>query len=101
MEEREFSRCVEIRQIVDPNAQVIVNGMIQQQTTTALCCPSCGNVVMTLGNNVPESAVLKFCTSNKQQLLSQLCYCPRCTQRLRAPEIVTETHIDPAEAGSA
>lgn len=94
MEEREFSRCVEIKQIVDPNAQVIVNGRIQQQATTVLCCPFCGNVVMTLGNNVPEAVALKYCTSNKQQLQSQLCYCPRCTQRIRVPEIVAEAHID-------
>lgn len=90
MDNRDFTRCVEVRQVATQGAQVIVNGQVMQQTTTVLCCPNCNNIVLSLGNNLSDLDVLKVCTANKQVLQEQYAHCPRCTQRLSFPEIVAQ-----------
>ena len=88
MRDTDYARCAELQTIELPDAQVIINGEVRQQSTTVLTCPNCGTMVAQIGDNLDEATALKICSNIFQQQLSNIKRCVNCAQRLYFPSII-------------
>lgn len=81
--EKELSRTVGVQVMIDQSRVVIVDGETIVAKSYVLHCPSCGRVVQVFNNQgVSLADVVNICQTNKEELLNNFTYCPKCGQKL-------------------
>ena len=74
----------------------IINGQEQtvEQKTTVIKCPACGEVLLNMGDTIPDACVHRIINEDKARLYARMKYCPHCGQKLRyEAEIIEDTEI--------
>lgn len=86
MEEKEFSKLVNIDTIQVPAQVMIINGQRVEQGTQEifiLKCPVCNNTIQQFNQgNINRVDIIKFVCNNKDTLNDSIKYCPNCGQRI-------------------
>lgn len=85
MNTKEFAQLVDYELISLGIQHIIINGQEQdiEQKTTVLKCPSCGQILLDLGQPVPDVYVRRILNHDKDALYARMQYCPYCGQKLQ------------------
>ena len=82
--ERDIPNLIGIKEIKNPNGQVIVNGVPLEQKLHVIHCPKCGLVLFQFDHPAMSRLdVIKWCLANKAILEENNRYCPKCGERIR------------------
>ena len=85
METKEFAQVVDYELVSLGTQHIIINGQEQvlEQKTTVLKCPSCGEILMDMGGEIPDAYVRRILNHDKDRLYAGMKYCPHCGQKLQ------------------
>ena len=93
METKEFAQVVDYELVSLGTQHIIINGQEQvlEQKTTVLKCPSCGEILMNLGEAIPDAYIRRILNHDKERLYAQMSYCPHCGQKLQYEAEIIDT----------
>ena len=96
MDTKEMAKLVNCELVSLGTQRFIINGQEQtvEQKTTVIKCPACGEVLLNMGDTVPDACVHRIINEDKDRLYARMKYCPHCGQKLRyEAEIIEDTEI--------
>lgn len=103
MDTKEIAKLVNCELINLGTQRFIINGQEQtvEQKTTVIKCPACGEVLLNMGDAIPEAYVRRIINEDKDRLYANMKYCPHCGQKLRYEvEIIEDVEVASTDSQS-
>ena len=85
MDTKEIAQLVNYDLVSLGTQRFIINGQEQtvEQKTTVVKCPACGEILLNMGDTIPDACVRRVVNEDKDRLYARMKYCPHCGQKLR------------------
>lgn len=88
-------KCAELNLQTNTNTMTIINGQVQESKIAILSCPTCGNILFNLGNQIQTyQQAFDFLALNKDNILKTMKYCSRCGEEFTIPTLVEEAIVE-------
>ena len=103
MDAKEIAKLVNCELINLGTQRFVINGQEQtvEQKTTVIKCPACGEVLLNMGDVIPEACVRRIINEDKDRLYANMKYCPHCGQKLRYEvEIIEDVEVPSTDSQS-
>ena len=103
MDTKEIAQLVNYDLVSLGTQRFIRNGQEQtvEQKTTVVKCPACGEILLNMGDTIPDACVHRIINEDKDRLYARMKYCPHCGQKLRyEAEIIEDVEMESTDSQS-